>query len=123
MQLVHWGFTADHYPYVRWLSVHLLDIMTMSHLHPTSKQDSRKDTSQSRRRVMYFQTLEIDQSYDRHNAVVKDDGGAVCLTECPAGLQRWMFSGPVIARVIIDFERVDRPLCSSQECRRYSCNM
>ena len=78
MKLVHWFFTVDHYPYVRWLSVH---------------------------------------------AVVNDDGGAVGLTECPAALQRWMFSGPVMARVIIDFERVDRAVCSGQECRIYSRKM
>ena len=43
---------------------------------------------------------------------MKDDGGAVGLTECPATLQKWMFSGPEMARVIIEFERcVDRALC------------
>ena len=33
----------------------------------------------------------------RHNAVVKDESGAVGLTACPAASQRWMLSGPVIA--------------------------
>ena len=43
---------------------------------------------------------------------MKDDGGVVGLTECPAILQKWFFSGPEIACVIIEFERlVDRPLC------------
>ena len=52
-----------------------------------------------------FSNLAIDQPYCQHNAVVKDDGGAVGHTECPAALKRWMFSGPEMARVIIDFER------------------
>ena len=52
-----------------------------------------------------FSNLAIDQLYDQHNAGVKDDGGAVGLTDCPATLHKWMFSGPEMARVIIEFER------------------
>ena len=33
-----------------------------------------------------FSNLAIDKPYDQHNAGVKDDGGAVGLTECPATL-------------------------------------
>ena len=35
---------------------------------------------------------------------MKDDGGTVGLTESPAALQRWMVSGPEMARLINDFE-------------------
>ena len=31
-KLVHWFFTFDHY--ARWISVHLRDMMALSHLHP-----------------------------------------------------------------------------------------
>ena len=61
-----------------------------------------------------FSNLAIDQAHEQNNAVVKDDGGAVGLTECPAALQRWMVSDPEMARVINDFERpVDCALCTS----------
>ena len=33
-KLVHWVFTFDHYHYARWISVHLRDMMALSHLHP-----------------------------------------------------------------------------------------
>ena len=52
-----------------------------------------------------FSNLAIDQLYDQHNTGVKDDGGAVGLTDCPATLHKWMFSGPEMAHVIIEFER------------------
>ena len=52
-----------------------------------------------------FSNLAIDKPYDQHNAGVKDDGGTVGLTKCPATLQKWMFSGPEMGRVIIEFER------------------
>ena len=52
-----------------------------------------------------FSNLAIDIPYDQHNAGVKVDGGAAGLTECLAAPQRSMFSGPEMARVIIEFER------------------
>ena len=77
-----------------------------------------------------FSNLAIDQAHDQNNAVVKDDGGAVGLTECPTALQRWMVSGPEMARVINDFEiSVDcahltcATTSSGQGCRRFSCKM
>ena len=27
---VHWFFTVDHYHYVRWISVHVREVMTLS---------------------------------------------------------------------------------------------
>ena len=52
-----------------------------------------------------FSNLAIDKPYDQYNAGVKDDGGTDGLTECPATLQKWMFNGPEMGRVIIEFER------------------
>ena len=51
---------------------------------------------------MRFQTW---QSHHQHNDVVKDADWAVGLTECPAALQRWIFSEPEVERVINDFEK------------------
>ena len=38
-----------------------------------------------------FSNLAIGQTHDQHNAVVKDDGGALDLTESSATLKGWMF--------------------------------
>ena len=35
-----------------------------------------------------FSNLAIDQTHDQHNGIVKDDAGAVDLTECSATLCR-----------------------------------
>ena len=35
---------------------------------------------------------------------MKDDGGAIGLTESPAALQRWMVSGPEMAYLVNEFE-------------------
>ena len=44
--------------------------------------------------------LGIDQVHYQHNAVAKEDGVAIGLTECPAAQHRWIFSGPQMERVI-----------------------
>ena len=51
-----------------------------------------------------FSNIALDQVHEQHNCIVKDNGGGVGLTESPAALQRWMVSGPEMARLINDFE-------------------
>ena len=40
------------------------------------------------------------------NAEIKGAGGAIGMTENDAALQRWLVSGPEIARMINEFERI-----------------
>ena len=47
-----------------------------------------------------FSSIAVDQAHEQNNAFVKEDGGAVGLTENPGALRRWMISGPEIARMI-----------------------
>ena len=86
--------------------------MTLSHLHPHMSAGFLKGHFTVKKMSHVFSNLAIDKPNDQHNAGVNDDGGAVGLTECPATLQKWMFSGPEMGRVIIEFERwVDHALC------------
>ena len=75
-------------------------------------------------KIHVFSNLAIDEPYDQHNAGVKDDGGAVGLTECPATLQKWMFSGTDMALSLLSMEDESIAHCAGgQECRRYSRKM
>lgn len=103
-ELVHWFFALDHFNYSRWISVHLRDMVTLSHLHPQIHAEFLKGHFTVQKTVHSFSKIAIDQAHEQNNAVVKDDGGAVGLTESPAALQRWMVSGPEMARLINDFE-------------------
>ena len=49
-------------------------------------------------------SFSFDQAHEQANAIVKGDGGAVGLTENPNALQRWMFGGPEISRMVAEFE-------------------
>jgi len=46
----------------------------------------------------------LDQAHEQANANVKGDGGAVGLTDNPNALQRWMIAGPVMSRMVAEFE-------------------
>ena len=89
-------------------------MMALSHLHPDIHREFVKGHFTVKKTSHDFSNLAIDPAHEQNNAVVKDDGGAVGLTECPTALQRWMVSGPEMASVINEFEiSVDCALCTS----------
>ena len=51
-----------------------------------------------------FSAIAIDQAHEQNNAIVKEDGGAVGLTENASALQRWVVSGPEMAHIIDEFQ-------------------
>ena len=53
-----------------------------------------------------FSSIAIDQAHEQNNAVIKDDGGAIGLTEDPTALWRWMIAGPEVSRLVACYEEV-----------------
>ena len=51
-----------------------------------------------------FSSIALDHAHEQVNGEVKDQRGAVGLTENPAALRRWMISGPKSARMVEEFE-------------------
>ena len=51
-----------------------------------------------------FLSIPIDQAHKQSNKLVKEDGGAIGLTENPAELTRLVICGPKIARIVNEFE-------------------
>ena len=64
-----------------------------------------------------FSSIPIDHAHEQNNKCVKGDGGAIGLTESASELQRWMVSGPEVARVIEEFE-----CCTRRRSERISQN-
>ena len=103
-QIVPWFFALDQIHYTRWIPVHLRDMVTLKDVHPTVFAEFMKGNFVVKKTERRFSAIAIDQAHEQNNASVKDDGGAVGLTENPAALRRWMVSGPEMARVIEEFE-------------------
>ena len=93
-----------HFNYSLWISVHVRDMMTLSHLHSSIYAEFMKGHFTVQKTDSSFSNIAIDQAHEQHNCIVKDDGGAVGLNESPAALQRWMVSRPEMASLINDFE-------------------
>ena len=103
-KIVPWFFALDHTHYARWIPVHLRDMVTLKEVHPTVFAEFMKGNFAVKKTANRFSAIAIDQAHEPNNSSVKDDCGAVGLTENPAALRRWMVSGPEMARVIGEFE-------------------
>ena len=56
--------------------------MILPHLHPGINAEFKRDVLRSRRETDHsFSKMAIDQSHEQNNAVVREDGVAIGLTE------------------------------------------
>ena len=79
-------------------------MISLRECHPAVYAEFLKGNFAVKKSRHAFSAIAIDQAQEQNNACVKGYGGAVGLTENPAGLRRWMVSGPEMARVIGEFE-------------------
>ena len=106
-ELAKWFHALDHTNYARWIPVHLRD-MAMAELtnrHPDIARQFRAGNFTVQKTKKVFSSIAIDQAHEQNNACIKGDGGAVGLTDNPNALQRWMVSGPEVARCIDEFQK------------------
>ena len=92
--------------YSRWLSVHIQDMIALEKVHPSLHQSFLEGHFVYHKTKKQFSAMARDQCHEQNNALVKDDGGAIGLTENPKALARWMLAGPEVAMVVQDFEEV-----------------
>ena len=52
-----------------------------------------------------FSCMQIDQTHEQNNDLVKHSGSAVGLTENPSAVKKWMIAGPEQARLIKVFDQ------------------
>ena len=76
----------------------------MKSLSPAVKEDVQKYWVVAKTKKPFSTTMPIDQAHEQNNAIVKDSGGAVGLSERPTAFQRWMVSGPEFARLLGEFQ-------------------
>ena len=100
---LQWLFHApDHYNYVHAVAIRLQDVGTLQVKHPDVFRAfcEGKFTVKTHRP---FSGMPLDESHEQNNACMKEDGGAVSLTEKPVELLRWMVAGLEMARVVNEF--------------------
>ena len=56
------------------------------------------------RKQCKFSVVVHDQVHEQLNAMVKGDGGVICVTEKEAALTGWMVAGPETARPLTEYD-------------------
>ena len=104
-KLVPWFFTFNHTHYARWISVHLRDMMILSEKHPDVYRQFKLGKFVVAKSKNNFSLISVDQGHEQNNAVLKNDGGIIGLTQDSDALVKWTISGPETVRVIAEFEK------------------
>ena len=99
--LLKWMFSLDNYHYARWLSVHLLDMVSLedtnNHVFTEFSENGNFVVARTLNR---FSSMGIDQRHEQLNADIKDGGGAIGLTEDDEKFHRWMLCAPDEGRMV-----------------------
>ena len=101
-KIMHLFFALDHQNYSRWLTVHINDILSAD----SDTLELLRSNWTLNKRNKRFSNLPLDQVHEQQNAIIKGKGGVVGLTQNQSALNRWMTSGPEIAKMIDDFEHI-----------------
>jgi len=66
-----------------------------------------------------FSALAIDQAHEQANAVIKGDGGAICVTEDPSALRRWMIADPEVSHLVAKYESASEAKDADENTRHH----
>ena len=53
-----------------------------------------------------FSSVAIEQAFEQNDAVIKDDGGVIGLTEDPTALRTWAIAGPEVSCLVTRYKEV-----------------
>ena len=99
---VPWFFAFDHHNYAWWIPIHIRDMESLP--APILREFEEHGHWVIHKTTNRFSAIPIDQAHEQNNAIVKDSGSAVGLTENPSAFRKWMVSGPEQVRLLREFE-------------------
>jgi len=102
--LVPWFFALDHTHYARWTPIHIRDMVSLAELHPSVAAQFELGNFTIQKTKRPFSAISVDHAHEQANKLIKEEGGAIGLTESEQALRRWMIAGPEICRMLNDFE-------------------
>ena len=77
--LLPWFFALDHINYARWLSVHLMDMLSLHKVNESVAQCFESGMFVVRKIETPFSSIGIDYAHEQNNKCVKGDGGLMML--------------------------------------------
>ena len=103
-QIVPWMFAFDHTNYVRWLPIHIKDMVQLKERVPSVYEEFNKGNFVVQKSTHVFSTMAMDQAHEQMNDLIKGDGGVIGVTNNPLALIKWITAGPEISRIADEFE-------------------
>ena len=122
-ELLPYFFANNNTNYAHWLTVHLVDMMSLEEDHPDVAREFHKGNFVVHKSTRAFSAIAIDHAHEQNNAVIKGDGGAVGVTEDPAALRHWMVAGPEVTRLLADYEEVSGKKEAASSVRHHEQNL
>ena len=100
-------FALDHYNYVRWLNLHVDDLLKLEYMCPDVYKEFINEHFPIRKIENPFSSIAIDQTHEQNNAVTKEVGGAVRLVSqnMDTALRRSEISGSRVVRLLNEYEK------------------
>ena len=111
-KIVSWMFSLDHTHYSRWLPVQIRDMMLLSEKHPAVLAEFCAGKFAVYKTSHTSSAMVIDQCHEQNNAVIKESGEAVGLTNNLDALRCWMGAGPEFPGMVEEFDH-----CTLEEHR------
>ena len=104
--LLKWFFALDHTNYVRWLTIHVFDLISLPTTHPNVYQQMLKGFFSFAKTKRPFSQMALDHVHEQNSKVIKGVGGATSLlnTQDESALIRWETCGPEVARIVSEFD-------------------
>ena len=84
--------------------------------HPEIAEEFQAGNFTAQKTNRLFSAIPVDQAHEQNNASIKEEGGAVGLTDKAGALHRWRVAGPEVARIIEEFQDAMDATCFPKRC-------
>ena len=117
-KLRKWFFVLDHFNYARWLTVRVIDLLSLPIKHPHVYQQMVKGSFSFAKSKCPFSNMAPDQVHEQNNKIIKGQGGASNFLnlENKSAQIRWETCGPEVARIVLQFEDLYEAESSQSHC-------
>ena len=93
-------FALDHIHYVRWLSVHVADLLSLEEKNDKLYEKMTKGFLLICKSKRHFSNIAIDQAHEQNNKLTKIDGGAIGIFENDSALLKWTLIGLMVSDML-----------------------
>ena len=106
MLLIKWFFIFDHYNYIRWLSVHIRDLLSLPITCPQLYQEFERGNFVVQISSREFSRIHYDQAREQSNKTIKSIKGPIDFVDRASDelQRRWEIAGLKIAEYLEQIE-------------------